>query len=542
MNALHFFFLFLFLVNNPSYGLDTPPLSAVGLNGLSFFSPRSQSTDAARRLAGIHTHLYECDTRSFFSLLTITPIYTRSSWPRHIAETLFGHEQVAVTGSYDSFSATNTIQERTTHDIFADYFGLSPDFKSSVFLNPRLQNALVEGDLYLGLDCIYPGVYFRAILPVGWTEWRLGINEFIGYNSQNTPFPAGYQSEGPDDLPVNVFCFTQAVLGHKSFGANSTGLEHDLFGSTHTLTGCSDLYMQFGWNIILESDKHVGINVQGAAPTGSRPKGIYLFEPILGNGKHWELGFGVSGHSTIWEEPMNQSMAIFLDLNFTHIFKARQHRTFDLTEPNGFGSRYILMKVFEDGTFNGNVIPVGNVTRLACNVHCDAQFDGVVMLAYTYKNFLFDIGYDGWIRTRELISLQDCIEENTYGLKGIQNVYDELTSTFDQKTESIATLEEVPINPDDPNAAKIARADLVPRFISLSNVNPFSAASPMILTHKIFAYLGYDNHINQDCPYAIFFGVGAEVEFEGINTHLTAVPNRQTLSQWIVWARGGIDF
>lgn len=515
--------------------------SAVELHGLSFFSPRSQSTDAARRLAGMHTHLYQCDARDFFSLFTITPIYTRSTWPRHIAETLFGHEEVSVTGSYDAFSSSNDIQERSDHDILADYFGLSPNFKSSVILNPRLQNALLEGDLYVGLDCIQPGMYFRAILPVGWTQWKLGLNEIIAYDSENTPFPAGYQSAGPDDLPITIFSFSQAIAGHKPFGAISTGYVNDIFGQSHTKTGASDLYMQLGWNIVLEPDWHVGINAQGVAPTGSRPEGVYLFEPILGNGKHWELGFGVSGHTTIWEDILNQSLNVYLDLNFTHIFKARQHRTFDLKR-NGFGSRYILMKVFEDGLFQGNVIPVGNVTRLACNVHCDAQFDGVVMLAYTYKNFLLDIGYDGWVRTRELISLHESFSTNTYGLKGIQNVYNEITDTVDQKTESIATLEEVPVNPDDPNSIKNARADIVPTFISIEDVDPFSAASPMVLTHKLFVYLGYDNHVDTESSCAIFFGIGAEIEFEGINRHLTAVPNRQTLSQWMLWARGGIDF
>jgi hypothetical protein len=39
-----------------------------------------------------------------------------------------------------------------------------------------------------------------------------------------------------------------------------------------------------------------------------------------------------------------------------------------------------------------------------------------------------------------------------------------------------------------------------------------------------------------------YLGLGTSLEFEGINTANTEKPNRNTLSQWAIWAKGGIAF
>ena len=52
-----------------------------------------------------------------------------------------------------------------------------------------------------------------------------------------------------------------------------------------------------------ERDCHIGIGAYAAAPTGTRVgESRYLFAPIVGNGKHWELGGQVTAHHIWWKK------------------------------------------------------------------------------------------------------------------------------------------------------------------------------------------------------------------------------------------------
>ncbi|GAH20592.1 unnamed protein product, partial [marine sediment metagenome] len=85
-----------------------------------------------------------------------------------------------------------------------------------------------------------------------------------------------------------------------------------------------------GWNFRLEEDSHFGVFIHAAAPTGNRPNSCYLFEPIVGNGKHWELGGGITGSWIFWrsEEYDDRHMGVWLDATLTHLFKDCQCRSF----------------------------------------------------------------------------------------------------------------------------------------------------------------------------------------------------------------------
>ena len=84
-----------------------------------------------------------------------------------------------------------------------------------------------------------------------------------------------------------------------------------------------------------------------------------MFDAVVGNGKHWELGGGLTAHYTFWrDDSENKTFGFYLDANITTLFKAREQRTFDLKgKPN---SRYLLAAQFGNnvgansvGAFNG---------------------------------------------------------------------------------------------------------------------------------------------------------------------------------------------
>ena len=182
--------------------------------------------------------------------------------------------------------------------------------------------------------------------------------------------------------------------------------------------------------------------------------------------------------------------------------------------------------------FIGKMLPAINVTTLKCKVSVDIQTDAVLMFGYTYNDFIFDIGYNGWIRSREHVSIKQRIPRNTYGLKGVQFAASPITGLPLNTTESTATIFETqPIIPDE-----------IPVFITTSDLNQKSAASPLLLTHKFFVHFAHTFLNHPRYPISPFLGIGAEIEFEGINRGNAVQPDNTTMGQASVWLKGGIAY
>ncbi len=495
------------------------------LQGISFFSPRSQSVDMVRYQTGSHpyTHRYESD--SFNGILQITPEYKRSYRAGRIAEALFGTDTLFVSGS--------EVPTRDPNAMLADYFGLSPSFQSEVCLDPQIKNLIFTISGYFGFDNWIPGLYAAIHAPITWTKYDFKMEETIFNNGSDTPFPPFYM-----DAPAVVAPYTSfknALMGDKTYGQMTNTLNFGKVCGSQTKAGLSDLLIILGYDFIATENGYAGFNLRLAAPTGNRPNSRFFFEPIIGNGKHWEFGAGFSGRVLLWEADGRQELSLFADANLTHLFKTCQTRSFDFCA-NGFGSRFMLLKEFTDGDYNGTLTPALNVTSLACDVSVGVQFEFLAMFGYTYDGFEFDIGYNGWLRSHENISLRECIPDNTYGIKGIQNATD-AAGNPSNLTQSTATL----------HGNFLSQQGIVvdsdsPQFIRTQDLNLESAASELVLTHKLFTYLGYGWHDTKDDWFVPYLGAGASVEFEGINEPVDKQPNRRTLSQWSLWLHAGFAF
>ncbi len=496
------------------------------LQGVSFFSPRSQSVNAARYVVGSHPYVHRYESDSFYATLSLTPEYSKSFHPDHIADALFGTDLLFISGSQSG--------PRDDNDILADYFGLSSTFESTVFLTPHIENFITTVSLYMGLDGLVPGLYFEAHAPAVWAKWDFKMDETVFNTGTDTPYPALYMAADSVEAPYTSF--VDALKGNKTFGQMTTLPTAGKVCGPQTKGGLSDLLLILGYDILSHQGGYAGLTMRIAAPTGNRPDATFFFEPIIGNGKHWEIGGGFAGRVLVWEADGEQELSMFAELNFTHLCRSRQRRTFDLT-PNGFGSRYILLKQFDsDGNYTSKLIPALNITTLSCDVRIDLQCEFLVMLGYNYNGFVADLGYNGWIRSKERISLNEEIPARTYGLKGIQNVVTVVTQP------SLITQSSATLHGDDFDDMAIVADPDSPLFISTTDIDMSSAASPMVLTHKIFAHVSYGFQQTQSDWCIPYIGLGTSIEFEGINTANTEKPNRNTLSQWAIWVKGGVAF
>ena len=534
-----------------------------------YFSIRSQGLDTARELAG-WTQFVNLDRDCFYGTASVTAEYTRSFRSSDIVECLFGCDigtkdcpTINITGS--------RVPNRGSCDWLADYFGLPTDFESAIRFEPKIQNFIADFNLYFGLEQWVHGLYFRIHAPAVRTKWKLGFCEDVKATG-TTGYDAGYVSAAPVARGSLLHSFTEYITGVSSPQVSDSigrvrwdSLEASRF-SCDTLTsgGLADLRFALGWNFYQTCYKHLGLNLQVAAPTGTRPKGCHVFEPTIGNGHHWEFGAGLSSHWVLWENECNASeLGIYLEAQFTHLFKARQRRSFDLC--NGPNSRYMLAErltplVQNDlaGISNGTVVPadaqfdrfvqpVANLTTFDVNVSAGFQTDITLMLNYTACNWQWDIGYNFWHRSCEKIRLdKDCpvpFRENEWALKGDSHVYGFAEQDFIpialSATQHCATInsgknfvpgvsiQQARRNPNVDNALQAtsefglissvtpfdmnltSSTSIQPVFINPCNIN-LKGAETKGTSHKIFTQFSYAWSDHCWIPYV---GIGAKAEF-----------------------------
>lgn len=451
MKSIKFLICFFFL--STSIHANCPSLVT------NYFSYRSQGVNAARRLAGMTNNIHQGIYDTVWGTISATFEYTRSFKSDHIARCLFGDDLIFNECCQPSIRTSGScVPDRCCTDWLADYFFLPTDFVEVISFKPVIDNFLVDFGFYIGLDQWAKGLYFQVQAPLAHTRWDLNM-QHVCKDGGLKPFEAGYFT------PLeSIKCRASIIdfLTGFSFGP----IVQDVDGDPNTTadlvsvfiqplkfaqmscqqkvrTRLADLRAFFGWNYYNENNYHLGVNFQVAAPTGNRPEGYYLFEPIVGNGHHWEIGLGITGHWRPYENEQTEShLGIWFDANITHLIKATQLRTFDLC--NRPLSRYMLalkmdttidgnLRGDDNGTlvapshqFDNEYLPVANITSFNVRTNANIQTDIVLMMDYTSGGFSWDLGYEFWFRSCENVKpacanpLGTC---NSYALKGDSYVF-----------------------------------------------------------------------------------------------------------------------
>jgi hypothetical protein len=443
-----------------------------------YISIRSQGLDSARDLVGLTNLIYRYNTSgNMYGVFSVTPEFTSSFKSKRIFDSLFKQPITCTPPSTSTACGTlscatdcknecpcitisgSRVENRGCCDWLADYFGLPTDFSSRVCFKPRIQNSIIDFNFFLGLDDVQCGFYLRIDVPFVRTKWNLKFCETVT-NAGELGYDSGYFGSVavPRSGLRNNFC--EFATGQRDLFINDQQnsinvtvqkLQFARFSPCDlTDTGIAEIRTTIGYNFIQDECTHFGLNLRMAAPTGRRPHGDFIFEPMVGNGKHWEFGGGMTAHYTFWEnECANRSLGIWFEGYITSLFKTRQRRTFDLKgKPN---SRYMLAErlgtpvaglfanplpgnvtgsVAPVAQFKNQFTPVANLTTFDVNVSSGIQADLTLLLNYTRCDHSFDIGYNFWSRSCEKIDYYcKCAprtllsDGSTWALKGDAAVY-----------------------------------------------------------------------------------------------------------------------
>jgi hypothetical protein len=463
------------LVSAVAIQADSPTTPGV----LTFINQRSVSFDAARRNAGEFGKTHQYDQESWSGIFSLNPGYQRTFRGGKIAECLFGELLVGNpnnTGDNCNRNCDDScgvllvqgsdVENRAERAILADYFYLPTDFSSVLSFKPQISNFFIDFNFYLGLDEWWKGGYLRLYAPFVHTKRTLHMREAV-VNSGSVNNPAGYFTPTEmvhQDLLPNATAFLAGAAPESQDGVTfhglcfskiRGGLECDkVCDSSRTRNGFGEIRAELGWDFWQNEDSHFGLNLQAAAPTANRPKAEFLFDAVVGNGKHWELGGGATGHYTFWRGcDETRQFSINMDLSVLHLFGSRQQRVFDLAgKPL---SRYMLAARFRpansEDTLNGRETdvsvegtlatsifdnaysPVANLTTQDVKVSVNAQVDFNVWFNFTAGGFSADLGYDLWYSGCEKFDCSDdkCPDRccpvnfapNTWALKGNEFIF-----------------------------------------------------------------------------------------------------------------------
>jgi len=446
-----------------------------------YFNARSQSARLPLELVGQCNYLNRYQPEKNYTNLSFSAAFSQSFRNEDSACCLFGPDLVKSGDCTQLTISGSGRSDRGDNDWFADYFGLPSDFKSTVQFSPRVRNIMIDGSFYFGLDeWWHPGMYFKMHAPFVHTRWELGFCEKVCDAGKADHLPGYFNSNGgtvgvargkllksfeefavqckvpdinpdltlPDDSsPVGPLL--SPVVFKPLTSARMAGCDC----SPLTRSGLADLRFTLGYNPYISEKFHVGFGLSGAAPTGNRPHGEFVFEPMVGNGNHWELGGELTAHYQFWQSDDEESRVTgHLNAHLTHMFTTRQTRTFDLKgkpnsrymlaqkmglpscglvvgEYNKVGDAFLVLHTLNFiASFKDVFMPVANVTTVDVDVNVGAHVDMVLMLNYTAQNVSFDFGYNLWARSCERIKLNckcpnQLTDGKTWALKGDAHVY-----------------------------------------------------------------------------------------------------------------------
>lgn len=538
----------------------------------TFFLQRSQGANTARELVGWQDLVNLCCEENNYFRAAITFEYQQTFNNDRLAIKLFGTDFLSLVGSQVAIdnicTGTQIAICAPCCDLIADNFGLSTMFCSTLHFKPFIKDVILDFQGYWGLDSFCPGFYIRFNAPLVYTQWQLlPKKNFTCNNCQdNTEFPPCYMSQNA----VTPLSLKEALCG-KQFGDL---LAPWRFGKFHfgplSKFGLADIDFMIGYNFFNSSMYHFGLYSMLVIPTGNKPSPEFIFSPVVGNTKHWELGAGVSGHILLWDFGPEQTLAAYIEGNATHMFANTQVRSFDLN--NGPLSRYLLLKELNNDFVYQGLMPGINFVTMPVQVSVKVKADFSIKLTYSNNNFSADLGYNIYGNTHEKLSfINNChanINGHNFVIKGSEGVccqeftidepiigvptgiIDSLNSSQSNATicqnsttdnpEFIASIDTICVTWDNLattgdliTTASIAQSSNPPILLTQNDINFCSAASCPNFTHKIFAMLNYKWYQISGVPH---FGIGSEVEFSG------TLDVNKVVDRWGLWLKGGFSF
>lgn len=556
----------------------------------TMFLDRPQGLDSA---VFFNPFYYECCDNHNITWYWLADYRYRGTWDsQFLAPCLFQSSKLVFAGS-----EAGNLNE---NELVADYIGMAPGTRSTLCVKPQIQNHIF--DFFTRFDlCNISNWFGNTWVALGtslaYSNWNLKAHAITRItNDKFAEFPECYMGE---KVYPSASSLERALKGNYEFGDMKTPWDYGKWkfnGQSKTRLANIDLFI--GDDIIREKKFHVGLFLKTSAPTGNRPDPEFIFNPVVGNGHHWEFGGGLDSHWTFYNYD-DECFQLYLTGSITHLFKDTQWRTFDFKTAevssgqclSGALSRYILLEELNSNNeYNGNIINAVNYTTREIKSSFGIQGDATFRLQWRNNNWAVGLGYNVFGRSAESLSGSsfapaDSVKGKNYGIKGTNGTCARVYSTIEEKvlpehieltaTQSQTRMSNIadqginiqqqsyidhpkdvtedqtfPVlnwnSPIPPTNLSIDEARKSDRAVPVTKEDLLLQGIPALITHKAFLNIAYQFDTCCHC-WQPFIGVGAEVEFgQRLGCSRLCFPGEECDSCeprfWSIWLQGGMNF
>lgn len=479
----------------------------------SFFSPRTISDDTAYEYAlhgynAYHNKFrgrdYSCDTQPAAFTVQSTFFYQESNSADELAQYFLKCNKCEL-----------SVRENGSGDLGSSWFNIFADpssegFSSCISIAPKRK---VYGGIIKyrqELCCLLKGLWASVLMPIVRVEHNMNLCE---RNVQNPGVAEAngesFLNEAGDHISNMVQAFNSRAW---CFGKIKCGKMEK--------SGIDDLQFNLGYDVFARENWHLGVRFDMLIPMGCRPTSNYLFEPTVGNGGHFGLGFGTNFDYNFWNTE-NGGLTFLADFRYRYLFSGRQCRSFDLT-CNGDWSRYLSVA---DCGNPCECCPGINFFTRNVEVTPRSSINLLGALHYQHNSIGFEFGYNFWWRQAEDVCLADSCCERI----GICDDVTTSTVCTDHTTLSKARI----CNGTSQFAQDAGKSPMVDAsFVKIKDcdLDLCSATHPSAMSHKIYAAVSLDAHLF-GCKN--MFGFGGSYEF---GDACSAMDN------WAVWGKVSSSF
>lgn len=420
--------------------------------------------------------------------LEVTAFYSRSDNAKELGQ-FFGPI------SKDSYALFNADGGNDNPDIDLGkiiYDGDNDAFPSSNPIIVRLSPNETVGGLrfhyHQSLSPLLEGLYARISMPLVRVERSMGMtikdsgipgNEYSAIN-----LAQALQGEVP-----TVSDAAKYAPGESDARAQLTNA---LINGKQTITGVGDIEAALGYVFLHDHKRHAALNLQMVIPTGNKPKGINLFEPLTGNAGHVEIGVGFEGKRHLIGEGDHHVVAE-LALSYRYGLEAGEKRILGLKGlPWGQYNLVTNIAVTPDVTPLDTIVttPAANVLTLDTNVTPGHKFQGLLGLHFISGNFVYESGYNFRYQSKGSASLAKMWDDGDH-----------------------AIIKELGLDFSQTNA--ISSSDIIQITNALIDTNATLAET---MSHMLFSSVGY---VFNKHHHPVRVAVGGHYEIAGNNASTT---------------------
>ena len=503
--------------------------SGGSIYGRTTFVPRSQGSNLARQMMGVEEKIHKFGNECFYGVASLAFEYqqtfsnsagTNSRNSRNIGLWFSSTGNTTMSYGMNNNQGSNPL----SFDLNALNWGYTGS--GTIQFCPRKSDIIFDLNLYLGLDELFCGMWLRFDVPVARTKFNIGLIDK----------PTGAASSV---LPSNLYgatttlvytTFASALLGDEKVG-DLPALKYAKICGAKEDTSLANLRLTLGYDWFRRECWHFASAWLFVLPIGTRPTGEYVFEPIVGNYRRFEVGTEVNFAYELWHNcDSSHTLTFFADGYINWIVPMRNKRTFSIlpknaTEVQSTWSQYLMLKKYNSSNTVTGQERVANISTGDVKIGADAVGAGAILFQWNCNCLMSGIGYEIWGRSHEKIKSR-CFEilANTYALQGVSQwngVEAAGAGVANNQNASTSTIS-VP--------GTTSTAFSTGSYLTNDNLNFCSASHPMALSNKIWGFVGYNWN---ECDWQPFILVGGEAEFGTSNS---------ALSQWGIIGKGGITF